>query len=139
MRFINQSTANLSSMAKNNATHGSGSNNNTNNTNNNRDGITNCDNSSEISDSAESIVNNVDRNNNNTKSSALSDKFSNWSINSRHDIAVGLMKLNKKAFTVLCEPESENNENNSNNNNNDGNDNDGHTIFQQTPTARYVN
>lgn len=90
MRFVNQATGNLSGML--------------NGSNNNSDGITNCDNSSEISDSIESIV----ENNNN---STMIDNFNNWTINSRHDAAVGLMKLNKKAFAVLCEPESENNEN----------------------------
>lgn len=65
--------------------------------------MANGDNSSETSDSSESIIetNNV--------STTKSESFCNWTINSRPEN--GLMKLNKKAFTVLCEPEGENNEN----------------------------
>jgi hypothetical protein len=104
MRFINQATGNLSNMISisNSAK-------------------TNCDNLSEISDSIESIH---ETNNNN---SAMSDNFNNWTINSRHDVAIatGLLKINKKAFTVLCEPsESENNENRE------------FPDFRQTPTSR---
>lgn len=66
------------------------------------DQMANGDNSSETSDS-ESIIET-----NNVSSTTKSECFSNWTINSRPD---GLMKLNKKAFTVLCEPEGENNEN----------------------------
>lgn len=106
MRFSNQVTGNLSSMLHNN------------NVNNSDNKTTNCDNSSDTSDSIESIKETTNNNNNN---SMMSDNFSNWNISARHDIANGLMKLNKKAFTVLCEPESENNENRE---------------FRQVPTAR---
>lgn len=80
---------------------------------------TNCDNSCDLSDSTvESVAETTTNINNN---SMMSDNFSNWNISARHDIGNGLMKLNKKAFTVLCEPESENNENRE---------------FRQVPTAR---
>lgn len=59
-----------------------------------------CDNSSEISESMESVI---ETNNNN---STMSDNF-NWSI-SKPDL--GLSKITK-SFAVLCEGESENNEN----------------------------
>jgi len=84
----------------------------------NSDKTTNCDNSCDLSDSTiESVAETTKINNN----SMMSDSFSNWNISARHDIGNGLMKLNKKAFTVLCEPESENNENRE---------------FRQVPTAR---
>ena len=67
------------------------------------DQMANGDNSSET-DSSESIIET-----NNISSTTKSECFSNWTINSRPEN--GLMKLNKKAFTVLCEPEGENNEN----------------------------
>lgn len=67
------------------------------------DQMANGDNSSESSDS-ESIIET-----NNVSSTTKSESFSNWTINSRPEN--GLMKLNKKAFTVLLEPEGENNEN----------------------------
>lgn len=70
----------------------------------------NCENSSEISDSMESII---ETNNNH---STMSDNFS-WSI-SKPDL--GLSKITK-SFAVLCEPESENNEN---------------SELKQTPTSR---
>lgn len=66
--------------------------------------IANCDNLSEVCDSiSDSIIetNNV--------SVTKSENFNNWTISNR--VENGLMKLNKKAFTVLCEPECENNEN----------------------------
>ncbi|KAL7033871.1 hypothetical protein ACKWTF_007758 [Chironomus riparius] len=88
------------------------------NNNVNSDKTTNCDNSCDLSDSTiESVAETTNINNN----SMMSDNFSNWNISARHDIGNGLMKLNKKAFTVLCEPESENNENRE---------------FRQVPTAR---
>jgi hypothetical protein len=61
----------------------------------------NCDNSSEISDSMESVI---ETNNNN---STMSDSFS-WNFNKPDHL--GLTKITK-SFAVLCEPESENNEN----------------------------
>lgn len=60
-----------------------------------------CDNSSEISESMESVI---ETNNNN--STMTSENF-NWSI-SKPDL--GLTKITK-SFAVLCEGESENNEN----------------------------
>lgn len=99
MRFINQAAGNLSNLL----IGGSSS------SNKNSAKITNCDNSSDISDSIESINETTTINKRN--SSVMNDNFNNWTINSRHDVAIvnGLMKLNKKAFTVLCEPtESEN-------------------------------
>ncbi|KAG5680097.1 hypothetical protein PVAND_009623 [Polypedilum vanderplanki] len=112
MRFINQTTGNLSNMISisNSAK-------------------TNCDNSSEISDSIESIHDSNNNNNNNNNNSTMSDNFNNWTINSRHDVAIaaGLMKLNKKAFTVLCDPlESENQEGNR----------EEFPDFRQAPTSR---
>lgn len=59
-----------------------------------------CDNSSEISESMESVM---ETNNNN---STMNNSF-NWSI-SKPDL--GLTKITK-SFAVLCEGESENNEN----------------------------
>lgn len=72
----------------------------------------NCDNSSEISDSMESVM---ETNNNH---STMSDNFS-WSI-SRPEL--GLSKITK-SFAILCEGEgeSENNENRD---------------FQQAPSSR---
>lgn len=94
MRFINQARNNLSN------NNGSSSTNNT-----------TC-NSSDISDSIESIVEPT----NSKHISSTSENFNNWNTSKNHarnhlDGGNGLMRLNKKAFTVLCEPESENNEN----------------------------
>jgi hypothetical protein len=61
----------------------------------------NFDNSSEISDSLESVM---ETNNNN---STMSDNHFSWNI-TKPDI--GLAKITK-SFAVLCEPESENIEN----------------------------
>lgn len=83
--------------------------------------MANVDNSSEISDSSESV-----NETNNVSSTTKSENFNNWTINSRAKNNVvdnGLMKLNKKAFTVLIEPEGENNENRE---------------VRQTPSARWV-
>lgn len=60
---------------------------------------TNCDNSSIISDSMESVI---ETNNNH---STMSDTF-NWTIN-KHDQGL-TSKINSRSFTILCDPESEN-------------------------------
>lgn len=62
----------------------------------------NCDISSDISDSMESVI---ETNNNN---STMSDNHFNWNVTKPPDI--GLAKITK-SFAVLCDPESENNEN----------------------------
>jgi hypothetical protein len=70
-----------------------------------------CEHSSEISNSSESII---ETNNN------ISTSKDNWKVVNKHP-ENGLMRLNKKAFTVLCEPEADHNENREQN---------------QTPTSR---
>jgi hypothetical protein len=70
----------------------------------------NCDNSSEISDSMESVI---ETNNNST----MNDNFS-WNISKQPTLE--LAKISK-SFTVLCAPESENYENHD---------------YKQTPSSR---
>lgn len=69
-----------------------------------------CDNNSSLESRTEPVEVGAETNKNNNNS-MMSDNFNNWNISARNEIASGLMKLNKKAFTVLCEPDSENNEN----------------------------
>lgn len=56
--------------------------------------------SSEISDSSESI----------SETNNISTSKGEWKVINKQP-QNGLMQLNKKAFTVLCEPENEQNEN----------------------------